>query len=286
MKTASGCIECFNAQAVKAGRIASKNPQTRALIIAESAAALKKHSMSVPPPVMGKKIQDIVKKLSRVSDPYKKIKKETNRLALSFYPVLKKMVKESRDPLETAVIISIAGNIIDFGLDHAFDIKKEIKRIAGHRPAIFDFPDFERALEGARSVLILGDNSGETVFDRVLIEHIKEVKKGQIKAYYAVKSAPIINDALYSDAVFAGLNKCAIIVKSGSVYPGTLPRFCTPAFRKLYRRADMVISKGQGNYEFLNAADREIFFLLKAKCKVVARALGVKMGRLVLKNKR
>ena len=144
--------------------------------------------------------------------------------------------------------------------------------------AIFAYPRFKRALKKAKRILYIGDNAGEAVFDRVLIEELKNKE-----IIFAVKAKPIINDVLFEDAVVCGIDKCALIISSGCDAPGTLLKFCSREFLKVYRDIDLVISKGQGNFEALAEEKRPIFFLFRAKCPVVAKHLGCKLGDIIVK---
>jgi uncharacterized protein with ATP-grasp and redox domains len=127
-------------------------------------------------------------------------------------------------------------------------------------------------------ILYLADNAGETVLDRILIETLDK------PVTYAVKSFPIINDALFEDAIAAGIDQVAAIRQTGSNCPGTVLHTCTDEFFRYYEEADLVLSKGQGNYEALSDENRSIFFLLKVKCKLVSRQLEAPLGSLVLKG--
>ncbi len=281
MKTAVDCMPCFIAQALKAGRIATKKKDLHKRILVEVARSMIAHDMDVPPPVMGKRVQDIVKKISGQKDPYKNLKKEYNALALKLYPDVKMRVEKSKDRLLAAVRAAIAGNIIDFGVNGHFDIRKELNEAFFAKSGVFDAVEFKREIKKAKSILYLSDNAGETVFDRVLIEEIKAHNKCSI--VYAVKEKPIINDAMLADANFSGLNKCAAIISSGSDMPGIMPGKGTRQFLEFYKNADVIISKGQGNYELLREEKRPIFFLLKVKCEVIADDLGLPIGSIVLK---
>jgi uncharacterized protein with ATP-grasp and redox domains len=281
MKTAVDCMPCFIAQALKAGRIATDNKALHKKILVEVARSMIIHEMDVPPPVMGKRVQDIVKKISGQKDPYKNLKKDYNVFAMKLYPVVKARVAKSKDRLLTAVRAAIAGNIIDFGVNGHFDMKKELNEAFTAKSALFDAAEFRRVVKKAKNILYLADNAGETVFDRVLIEEIRELNNCNI--VYAVKEKPVINDAMLEDAKFSGLDKCAKIISSGSALPGIMPGKGTNEFLKLYKNADVIISKGQGNYELLREEKKPIFFLLKVKCDVIAEDLGLPIGSIVLK---
>jgi hypothetical protein len=225
-------------------------------------------------------------------DPYKKIKEESNRKALEIYPVMKKTAEESVDPFLTAVELAIAGNIIDYGAFSNVDLDKEItsileqegKEIEHESDRLFNIEGLRNSLDKAETVLYLGDNAGEIVFDRILVEEI--AKKPTIKTiYFMVRDEPIINDILTDDFYLVGLDKTAEVITSGSGTAGVIIEKCSPKFRDIFYSADTVISKGQGNYESLSEIDREVFFLLRAKCAIVARDLGSSVGDIILLKK-
>jgi len=229
---------------------------------------------------MAQKIHQLIRKLTGVQDPYRRIKDRFNRLALQMYPELKNHVATSADPLETAVRLAIAGNIIDFGVNSDLEESHIEIIIAESLTAPLDMgvlEDFKQAAAQAENILYLGDNAGEIVFDRLLIELL-----GCKRITLVVKAGPIINDATIEDAIDTGLSDVVKVIDNGSDAPGTILRSCSESFRRRFNEADLIIAKGQGNYETLNNADKEIFFILRAKCPVIARHLGCEIGSLVL----
>ena len=281
MKTRADCFSCFMTQALRAGKMAGAPESARVKIMKETAALITRHSMDTPPPFLGGAVQEIVKKHSHNPDPYIKEKKKYNLVALKLYPGVKKEVLRAKDRLLAAIKVAITGNVIDFGSEWKFDIHREIKNAFSHKPAVFDYKQFKSALKTAKNILYLADNAGETVFDRVLIETIRELY--QVEVVYAVKQKPILNDTLLADAVYAGLHKCSKIISSGASLPGTRPGAVTKEFLLKYNSADIIISKGMGNFELLDEERKPIFFMLKAKCPVVADELGTPLGSMVLK---
>jgi uncharacterized protein with ATP-grasp and redox domains len=173
--------------------------------------------------------------------------------------------------------LAIAGNVIDFGINYSLDIVKDIDRILKQDLAVSDYGPFKAYLADADEVLYIGDNAGESVLDRILIEELNKPVR------YIVRSAPIINDVTYTDAVQAGLDKVATLMASGTDAPGTVMEICSPEFRETFSRSKMVISKGQGNFEALSETSAPVFFLLIAKCKIIARDIGVNVGDMILK---
>ncbi len=232
----------------------------------------------VPPPYLSRDVYNIISEILGVEDPYKEKKEESNSMALSLYPQLKKMVEEADDPLFEAVRIAIIGNIIDFGACQEFKLE-DISSFHEIPIGINHYPQLKEEIERAKTVLYIGDNAGEVVFDRILLEKLKEMGK---RLYFAVRSAPIINDVTKKEAIEAGIDKVAEIIESGSDAPGIVIEKATERFKHLFRDAHVVISKGQGNYETLEDIPRRVYFLLRVKCPVVARKIGTEMGNIVI----
>ena len=235
---------------------------------------------SSTPPEIGDQVHHIVREEVANGDPYRTVKEAGTRQALELYGRLKSLVAEAEDPLDVSVRLSIAGNIIDFGPDVEYDLWDTVERVLAQSFAIDNRMAFREALRGAGKVLYLADNAGETVFDRVLIETLDK------PVTYAVKAGPILNDATREDALAAGVDKVAEIVSTGSDAPGTVLDRCSDDFRRLYNEADVIIAKGQANYETLSEEDSHVFFLLQTKCPVIARDVGVPEKSIVLRQGR
>ncbi|MFO7555586.1 MAG: ARMT1-like domain-containing protein [Desulfobacterales bacterium] len=278
MKTYLDCIPCFMNQALRAARIATNDEKKIKTILDEVGMMLKNIPLDSSPPESGRLIYHKVKEMTGNSDPYKNIKRESTQKALSLYPFLKNRLEKSKDRFLTAIQIAIAGNVIDYGTDWNFDIEKEAVKVLDMNFAVCEYNGFKTQLEKAPNILYIGDNAGECVFDRILINEIKK------PVTYVVRGMPIINDATYEDAVQAGLDRVATILSSGTDAPGTVLETCSSEFIELYQNSEFIISKGQGNYEALSRERRTIYFLLKTKCNVVADDLGVCMGDIVLKG--
>ncbi len=222
-----------------------------------------------------------------VFDPYREIKHETNRIALSCYPQLEQLMAESTTPLETALKIAAAGNIIDFGVaDHRhFDIAQEIRSINNLKFSLYDYSQLKEMLSTARTLLYIGDNTGEIVFDRILIRYLKTVYPA-LAVTFAVREKPIINDATLDDAYAAGLHNDATLISSGCIFPGTFMKETSDHFQSLFHSADIIIAKGQGNFEGLSDEQNEhLFFILRIKCEQVAKKIGAENGSLILWQK-
>jgi len=230
------------------------------------------------PPEIGAEVHAIVREVTSSYDPYRKVKDASTREALDLYPRMQALVAQAESRLETAVRLSIAGNIIDYGPARAFDLAATIDRVLVQPFAIDDTSALEDALAQVDGVLMLADNAGETVFDRLLIEELP------VPTVYAVKGTPILNDATVEDAIAAGVDQAARVISTGSGKPGTILSSCSPEFVALFEEADLVLAKGQANYETLSQEGPNVFFLLQTKCPVIAHDVGVPVGSIVLKQ--
>jgi uncharacterized protein with ATP-grasp and redox domains len=280
MRTYLDCFPCFLNQALRAGRVATNDKKKIKRILDEVGIMLENIALESTPPEIGRLIYHKISEITENPDPYREIKKASTQEALSLYPFLKSRVEKSNDRLLAAIRVAVAGNVIDFGVNRTFDLKNEIEDVFAKDFAVFDYAGFKERLYEAPEILYIGDNAGECIFDRILIEEMQK------PVTYAVRGAPVINDATYEDAVQAGIDKVAVILSSGADGPGAVLETCSSEFKKIYKNAALIISKGQGNYEALSNEKRPIFFLLKAKCSVVARDIGVDEGDIVLKGPR
>ena len=202
--------------------------------------------------------------------------------ALVLYPRLKALLYGVEDPLDIAVRLSIAGNIIDLGPASSYRLWGTIERVLAQPYALDDTPALREALSRTGHVLYLADNAGETVFDRLLIEALVECFG--VAVTYAVKGGPVLNDATMDDAYAAGIDGVADVIDTGLDAPGTILGRCSPAFRRAYDAAALIIAKGQANYETLSERGSRVFCLLQTKCPVIARDVGVPVGSIVLKR--
>jgi uncharacterized protein with ATP-grasp and redox domains len=278
MKTYLDCYPCFLRQTLDAARMAGADERQQKALLNRVLDLLRRVEPSSTPPEIGDQVHRIVRREVGNSDPYRVAKEAGTRRALALYPRLKTLVAESHDPLGTAVRLSIAGNIIDFGPDLEYDLWGTVERVLAQPFAVDDGATFREALSRVGQMLYLADNAGETVFDRVLIEVLN------VPVVYVVKGGPILNDATREDALAAGLGQVAEIVDTGLDASGTILPRCSAEFWQLYDKAEMVIAKGQANYETLSEEGIKIFFLLQTKCQVIARDVGVPVGSIVLKQ--
>jgi len=273
VKTKLECLPCFARQALASARIATDNIELQGKIVQAVFGKLSQVTFDATPMELGGVVQRTVRALTGVDDPYLDIKQQSNTFALQKYPEMKELVTSADAPLEVATKIAITGNIIDFGVPERLDIEEPLKRIM-HTPfAVDDFELFAERIAVADSILYLGDNAGEIVFDRILIEQLSPTE-----VTLTVKDEPFINDAMMADADMAGLDESVRILPV-PIYPET-----TEELQLAWSTADLIIAKGQANYEAYSEASGPLFYLLVAKCDMVAGELGVNIGDLVLKG--
>lgn len=272
------CLPCNLRQALEASRMATDDAKLQDKIMIEAAELLQEYRSFSCSPDICRSVHRIIKKYTGVNDPYKSVKEKDTQTAYELLPEIKSFVESGDDRLYRALKAAATGNILDSAVASGVNFKERAQAELQKRFSICDLEAFQSKLETAKSLLIIGDNAGETVLDRLLMEQFYG-----IEITYAVRSAPIINDATIEDALSCGIDKIARVIKSGCDTPGTIISECSDEFLRIFGSADIVISKGQGNYETLSGCGRGIFFLLKAKCAVISRLLGVSFGDYVFK---
>lgn len=218
--------------------------------------------------------------IMKVRDPFAEEKALSNRIALKLYEQWKPKVLSADIPFDLALRLSIAGNIMDYGANNSFDVHKTIENVLHASFAIDHSELLKNKIQKAKRIMYLGDNAGEIVFDKLFIETIKHPE-----VFYAVKNAPVLNDATMVDANEIGINSVAKVISNGYDAPSTILTKCSNDFLELYHSADLIISKGQGNFEgLMNENDNRIFFLLMVKCDMIADILNVEKGSFIVFN--
>ncbi len=238
-------------------------------------------------PIIGKVAYNLVAEALGVKDPYASIKKKYNQLALQFYDEARKIVTTAEDPLFEAIIVAALGNTIDFGTSHKIDFIHDIKNFTPDKLAINDYDAFKQSLLDTNHLFILLDNAGEIVFDKLLVETMLKTFP-ELKIICSVRSTPIINDATMEDAKFVGLTDLVQVIEASGT-PGIYLPTTTDEFKKQFFLKDgVILSKGQGNFESLHGMeipDKEVYYLLKAKCSLMERLFSVKEGQIIFKRK-
>jgi uncharacterized protein with ATP-grasp and redox domains len=234
-------------------------------------------------PFYGQKAYRMLGEMLGDADPYRELKQQYNELALRLYPILEQKIQNAPDPLLMAISIAALGNTMDFGTDHPIDVEKDLETVGPEKFAKNNFPAFKAKLASAKLLFIIGDNAGEIVFDRLLIECIHRLHPS-LGIAYAVRGGPAINDVTLEDATQVGLNSFCKVV-TGSASPGVILEEVSPEFRQLFdHEADVILAKGQGNFESLDeipTPHADLFFLLKLKCPLVARLFQSPEGSLM-----
>lgn len=285
MRTYLDCIPCFLRQSLEASRMVTSSETLHEIVLKKVMRYLQViSSFNNPPPELSKEVHAIVRNMLNCKDPYREVKKKSNEMANELYPRLEQIVEEAKDPFLMATKLAIIGNVIDFGAMNRFDVKDMINKAITENIDDSAYSRFKESIEKAQTILYLADNAGEIFFDKLLIKKFAEMGK---RIVYAVKNNPIINDATIEDAKFAGIDKFAEVLPADEGQdksaPGILLNYASSKFLNYFRNADVVIAKGQGNYESLSNSGREIFFLLVVKCPLVARDIGADIGKLILK---
>lgn len=280
MRTYLDCIVCFVRQSVEAARALGIEEDAAGDLLRRVLGLAQQLDWRLPPPVMGRDIHRAIREILNNPDPYLGAKMEATEKALEMLPAARARVAAAADPFLEAVRISIAGNIIDLGAKTGREVEIE-DVLDGAVSAEIDegaVTRLKRAVEAAGKVLFICDNAGEIVFDRPLLERLGE------GLTLAVRGSPAINDATMEDAERSGVTGCFRVITSGADTPGTWLPDCSDEFRREFEEADVVVAKGQGNYETLGDSPVHVFFLLRAKCPVIAADLEVPVGTFVLKE--
>ena len=283
MKTLLECVPCFARQALDAITEAVEDPARREVLLRRLLREIAEGDWTGSPPAMAQRLHRSIREALGDPDPYRAIKDRMNQMAASLVPAMRTRIENHPDPRESAVRVAIGGNLLDVGAKTqiaAEDLPAHLETI-WTQPLRGDLDGFFQAVEQAHCILYLADNAGEIFFDKLLIERLPAEK---ITLF--VRGLPVLNDATVKDAASAGLPEIVPVLGNGSDAPGTILEDCSDEFRGWFDRADLVIAKGQGNYETLSEVDKNIYFLFTVKCPLVSAQIGEPVGSLVVKASR
>lgn len=287
MKVHYECAACFLRQTREALDLATNN-ETLKMEVTEKVIKIVSENFhkGAVSNIIGTEVHRTIKEETGNQDPYSREREISNDIALDFLPQVEKILGEGAT-LKTYIKIAIAGNVIDFGaLGLDMDMESLIVQTMKKDPTLDSTEELEDALISSNNVLYLADNIGEIVFDKFLIEKIKEYN---VDVTVALKEKPILNDACIDDALNIGLDEVAKLISTGTDSIGIIEEDVSAKFMELFNKSDMVIAKGLGNYEGLgemDLKDKPVFCLLNAKCKPVSRDIGVELGdNIILKLK-
>lgn len=275
MDTSLECMTCFMHMAVSGSRLAAPNDlQAQERVVRKWCEAVTSLDFTQSPPYVACCLNRIICEETGCKDIFKKDREESNRMVMAVLPQLEAMLDSADDPFGMALEACIVGNYIDRGVEQCFDWQGELADLRRSLDVgvVSDFSS--RCVAGA-NVLILGDNAGEIALDTLLV---KALRQRGCNVVYAVRSRPILNDALLVDAEFVGMTDLCRVVESGVDTPGTVPERCLPEFLEIMRNADVLLSKGQGNYEALHDRWDDVYYAFKAKCLRVAEQVDRPLG--------
>ena len=268
------CIPCYVRQVIDSVKMVSDDDKLLECILRKALIAASEFNFDGVGLLTQARIQRSVKSLMPDSDPYFNIKKKFNSICLLLEKKLKKIIKESTDPFETSLRIALAGNIIDFGPRKDLsksDILSSIEEAMNQHLDTSNISGLRLNIENSNKILYIGDNSGEIVFDKIFIENLPKEK-----ITFVVRGGPALNDSTMEDAEMVGMTEMIKVITTGLDMPAAILPLCSEEFLKEYEESDLIIAKGQGNYEALSDEDKNIFFLLKVKCPVIVDSFGGK----------
>ena len=275
------CLACLYNQMLRVSRVMHCDEACATRIMKESADRIARLRMEQTPPEAAAILYPEAAAVRGMEDPYAELKALSAERAASVLPTVRRSVAEAEEPLDAALRAAVAGNVIDYATQVAFGLEEELERIFGAPFAVDHKPLFLERLRRVRNLLVIGDNAGEHLFDKVMMETFRR-HLPDLEIRYMVRGRPIINDVTVREAREAGIDEVAQIVDSGVDTPGFLPERATQEARELYERADLILAKGMGNYECMESrTDGRVMFLLKIKCSVVAGKIGKEIGDLI-----
>lgn len=283
MNIDEACVACIVNQSAKVSAAIGADKELSKTLISTVEELSKDFSYEQNPPEIASYVYEKMAEIAHKEDLYDELKALSTKKALSFIPFLKEKLLHSEDKLLTATKIAVAGNVIDLAAAVEFDLEEELEKIFHTDFAHDDMAAFEKELKNAKDIVVLGDNVGEHIFDYLFIETLMNLYPN-VKFSYMVRGNPIINDVTMKEALECGFDSLCDLVDSGVNTPGFAYTRANKNAQTLFDEADLVISKGMGNYECLTPSHREkICFLLKVKCGVVGASLQKEVGDIICK---
>jgi len=283
MKIDNACVECIINQSRRVTEAIRADSTLSRRIVNHVEALGQDFDFTKSPPEVASTIYEQMAELAGMDDLYAELKSHATEKAKTFLPQLRTELQNSSNKLLTAIKIAVAGNVIDLAAEVTFDLNEEMEKVFETNFAYDDFESLQTSLENATTLLYIGDNVGEHVFDYLCIETLQELYPA-LEIYYMVRGNPIINDVTMKEAKEAGFDELCHLIDSGVNTPGFAYERANPRSQKLFDEADLVITKGMGNYECLSPAPRgNLCYLLKVKCNVVANSLDQSVGDIICK---
>ena len=274
------CLFCFSRAFEKllAQHVTEKNEQYK--MARKFFGFLSRIDTEQPTPIIAREIHAMIRNYLNEPDPYKQQKEQSNKQAAALIESLKGKLNASDDPVGLSLRYAIAGNIIDYGPGHNFDIEQTISHLEEAELGIDHSVELIEKINGADKILYLGDNAGEIVFDKLFLETINHPN-----VTFVTRGAPVINDVTFEEAEEVDMHQVAKVIDNGYDAPSTVLEKSNKAFFDEYQSADLIIAKGQGNFEgLMYEDDPRLWFLLMVKCDVIGSFLGMKKGDIVVSN--
>ena len=277
------CVGCIVNQSFKVADAIRANEPLKEHLTASVIQSSKTFSFALTPPEIAADVYELMAQIAQKKDLYDEVKLHSTQKALSFIPSLQTLIDKAEDKLLAATKIAIAGNVIDLAAEVEFDLALEIEKIFEIHFDDAQFLLLKKSLQDAKTLLVIGDNVGEHIFDKLFIETILQLYP-TLHVSYMVRGCPIINDVTMQEATEAGFHELCELVDSGVNTPGFMYNRANERSQQLFDEADLIITKGMGNYECLSPAPRaNLCYLLKVKCGVVAASLQKNIGDIVCK---
>jgi len=284
MDMKADCLACLYTQMLRVTKALDCDDSCATEIMESSAERIARLRMDQTPPEAAAILYPAILQMLGKEDLYAKQKRESTERASKLIPGVGERVRSAADPLDAALRAAAAGNVIDLATEVSFDLEEEIEKIFEAPFAIDHKGRFIRRLAAAKRLVVIGDNTGEHVFVRGMMQTFRE-RFPELEIAYFTRGRPIINDVTYEEAREAGIDEVARIVDSGVDTPGFLYERAGKEAREAFDRADLILAKGMGNFECMESwADSRVFFLFKVKCSVVAGKIGREIGDLVCLN--
>ena len=280
MKTEFACIPCVVNSYLRLCETGVVEEGSREALLKKVLKFLSETSFEMSPPELGREIHRMLRLELNDADPYKAIKDHFNKQIMDLLPELERKINDSKDSFSTALRLAIAGNVIDFGAKYQYNILEAIEQTLENNLGIDHSKQLKTALSNAKSLMYIGDNCGEIVMDKLFLQQIDVAEK-----YFVVRGAPVINDITVEDASYVKMEELAEILTTGDDSPGAVWETSSDEFRDLFRKVDVVISKGQGNLEgLIDIPHKNIYFLLVTKCELIGERIGTKKGDYVVRR--
>ena len=277
------CVECIINQSKRVADAIHADKELTSQIVQAVEKMAPSFSFEQSPPEVAVAVYEKMARIAGKEDLYDEVKKLSTQKAQEFVPYLEKEISDSATPLLTATKVAVAGNVIDLAAEYTFDLHEELDKIFHTNFAVNDFNKLQERLSKSSTLLYIADNAGEHIFDRIYIKTIRSLYPN-VDVYYMTRGNAIINDVTYEEAQEADFEELCHLVNSGVDTPGFVYARANKASQELFDSADVIITKGMGNYECLSDVKRDnLFFLLKIKCNVVARSLGKDVGDIICK---